>query len=179
MTPPCRGRVRLTLMPSNFHCLPLRRSSTVRLPFFRPSSRRSCPSRPDSPTASTLAIRVARFSNSARSAGVPGSACSFGPGDAITGFVGSATAIGRLSAPANTVRRPSVSIRTDISAPTRLRLCARSLPISRLLPESPTSAFGALATTVPSASRTTMSRSRSDVRPFASRSSCVPPTATL
>ncbi len=47
--------------------------------------------------------------------------CSSGgrPGDAV--------AIGRLSAPANTVTRPSVSIRTDISAPTRLRLSAPHL----------------------------------------------------
>ena len=36
----------------------------------------------------------------------------------------------------------------------------------------------ALATMVPSASRTTMSRMRSDVRPFASRSICVPPIST-
>ena len=43
----------------------------------------------------------------------------------------------------------------------------------------PTSAFGALATTVPSASRTTMSRKRNEVRPFSSRSICVPPTVTV
>ena len=42
-------------------------------------------------------------------------------------IVADAVAIGRLSAPANTVTRPSVSIRTDISAPTRLRLCGAHL----------------------------------------------------
>ena len=47
------------------------------------------------------------------------------------------------------------------------------------MPEMPTSAFGALATTVPSASRTTMSRRRKEVRPFSSRSIWVPPTATV
>ena len=47
------------------------------------------------------------------------------------------------------------------------------------MPEMPTSAFGALATTVPSASRTTMSRKRREVRPFSSRSICVPPTVTV
>ena len=90
-----------------------------------------------------------------------------------------AVAIGRLLAPANTVTRPSVSIRTDNSAPTRLRLYARTLPVSRPVPEMPTSAFGAVATTVPSASRTTMSRKRNDVRPFSSRSIWVPPTDTV
>ena len=47
------------------------------------------------------------------------------------------------------------------------------------MPERPTSAFGALATTVPSASRTTMSRRRKEVRPFSSRSIWVPPTTTV
>jgi len=39
--------------------------------------------------------------------------------------------------------------------------------------------LGALATTVPSASRTTMSRNRNDANPFSSRSICVPPTTTV
>ena len=43
------------------------------------------------------------------------------------------------------------------------------------MPEMPISAFGALATTTPSASRTTMSRMRTEVRPCSSRSICVPP----
>ncbi len=55
---------------------------------------------------------------------------------------GAATAIGRLSAPANTVRRPSASIRTAISAPTRLRLCARSWPNNRLLSGKPDFGLG-------------------------------------
>jgi hypothetical protein len=78
---------------------------------------------------------------------------------------------GRLLPPANTVTWLSDSIRTAISAPTRLSRSARMRPVNRPVPEMPTSAFGALATTVPSASRTTMSRMRSDVRPLASRSS--------
>ena len=96
-----------------------------------------------------------------------------GPGaaDAVTN--------GRLLAPAKTVTLLSGSMRTCISAPTRLSRSARTRPVNRPEPETPTSAFGALATTVPSASRTTMSRMRSAVRPLASRSSCVPPTSTL
>ena len=85
---------------------------------------------------------------------------------------------GRLLLPANTVILLSGSIRTAISAPTRLRRSARMRPVIRPVPEMPTSAFGALATMVPSGSRTTMSRMRSAVRPLASRSSCVPPTST-
>ena len=92
---------------------------------------------------------------------------------------GGAVAIGRLSAPANTVTWPSRSMRTAILAPTRLRLSARTWPLNRAVPESPTSALGALATTVPSASRTTMSRSRKVGRPFSSRSIWVPPTSTV
>ena len=92
---------------------------------------------------------------------------------------GNAVAIGRLSAPANTVTSPSFSMRTAVSAPTRLRLTARTLPDSRLMPERPISAFGALATTVPSASRTTMSRRRNEVWPVSSRSIWVPPTMTV
>ncbi len=85
---------------------------------------------------------------------------------------------GRLLPPANTVTLLSGSMRTAISAPTRLSRSARMRPVNRPEPEMPTSAFGALATTVPSASRTTMSRMRSDVRPLASRSSWVPPSST-
>ena len=51
-------------------------------------------------------------------------------------------------------------------------------PLSRLSPETCTSAFGALATIVPSASRTTMSRMRTAVPPLSVRSICVPPTST-
>ena len=72
-----------------------------------------------------------------------------------------AVAIGCLSAPeANTVTAPSCSMRTASAAPTRLRLSARIWPLSRLMPETRISAFGALATMVPSGSRTTMSRTR-------------------
>ena len=85
---------------------------------------------------------------------------------------------GRLLLPANTVSLLSNSIRTAISAPTRLSRSARMRPVKSPMPEMPTSAFGALATMLPSASRTTMSRMRSDVCPLASRSSWVPPIST-
>ena len=85
---------------------------------------------------------------------------------------------GRLLLPAKTVTLLSVSIRTAISAPTRLRRSARIRPAIRPEPDNPTSAFGALATIVPCASRTTISRMRSAVRPLTSRSNCVPPTST-
>ncbi len=85
---------------------------------------------------------------------------------------------GRLLLPANTVSLLSDSIRTAISAPTRLSRSARMRPVKSPMPEMPTSAFGALATMLPSESRTTMSRMRSDVRPLASRSICVPPIST-
>ena len=68
-------------------------------------------------------------------------------------------------------------MRTCISAPTRLSRLARTRPVISPEPEKLTSALGALATISPWASRTTMSRMRSAVRPLASRSSCVPPTA--
>jgi hypothetical protein len=62
-------------------------------------------------------------------------------------------------------------------ASTRRKLSARGLAMSKLVPEIQTSAFGATATFAPlTASRSTMSRRRSAVRPDASRSSCVPPT---
>ena len=54
-------------------------------------------------------------------------------------------------APAKTVSLLSSSIRTAISAPTKLKLSARIRPNKRLRPEMPSSALGALATTVPSA----------------------------
>jgi hypothetical protein len=70
-------------------------------------------------------------------------------------------------------------MRTDISAPTKLRLRARNCQCSNADPEIPTSAFGALATTVPSGARTTMSRNRNEGLPSSSRSSWVPPTETV
>ena len=56
-TPPACGRVRLRLMSWKVHCLPLRWSSTVRLPFLRPSSLRS---RPSSPVAPSLSIQASK-----------------------------------------------------------------------------------------------------------------------
>ena len=73
---------------------------------------------------------------------------------------------------------PSGSIRTARAAPTRLRLSARIWPLNRLKPETWISAFGALATTVPSGSRTTISRTRTAAPPFSVRSIWVPPTST-
>src|SRR5262249_60315404 len=52
---------------------------------------------------------------------------------------------GRLLLPANTVTLLSGSIRTCISAPTRLSLWARTRPVRRPVLETPTSALGALA----------------------------------
>ena len=73
---------------------------------------------------------------------------------------------------------PSGSMRTARAAPTRLRLSARIWPLNRLKPETWISAFGALATTVPSGSRTTISRTRTAAPPFSVRSNWVPPTST-
>ena len=53
-----------------------------------------------------------------------------------------------------TVIWPSGSMRTDNSAPTRPTAERAHAPLSRLLPENRHSAFGALAATAPSASRT-------------------------
>ena len=86
-------------------------------------------------------------------------------------------ASGRRAAPVDTDTRPSASTRIASSAPTRLRRSARGLPLNRLALESPTSAFGALAISVPSRSRTLMSRMRMAARPCSSRSSTVPPTS--
>ena len=55
----------------------------------------------------------------------------------------------------------------------RVVWAARGRPVSRLKPEMPTSARGALATTAPSVSRMTMSRMRSAMRPFAFQSPSV------
>src|SRR6185312_17085296 len=48
---------------------------------------------------------------------------------------------GRLLPPAKTVTLLSDSIRTAISAPTRLRRSARMRPVNRPVPETPTSAL--------------------------------------
>ena len=165
----------------------------------RPISARS---RPSSPLASRLSIQASSTAKSgtplrvtadaAGGVGVPGTGGAAAPSAAARSSFAAAGAgpespgaaladavtKGRLLPPAKTVTLLSDSIRTAISAPTRLRRSARMRPVSRPVPETPTSAFGALATTVPSASRTTMSRMRSDVRPFASRSIWVPPIST-
>ncbi len=184
-TPPPRGRSRLSVMSRNDQRLPVRVSSTVRLPSLSPSSRNSWPSRPDSPMPSIHDNSAAKMSLVCR-AGAAGAGVATPPvGDvaasapltaAATGAA--AVAIGCLLAPAKTVTSPSCSMRTAISAPTRLRLSARMWPLSRLMPETRTSALGALATTVPSGSRTTMSRMRTAAPPFSVRSICVPPTST-
>ena len=189
-------------MSRNVQCLPVRASSTVRFPFLSPSSFRSWPSRPVSPIASiqdrNAGKDVARTMRGSRtqSGDSPWGKRSLrprrrpplhgsilllagGPQHAAAAVAGTAAvAIGCLSAPAKIVTPPSCSIRTAISAPTRLRLSARIWPRNRLSPETRTSAFGALATTVPSVSRTTMSRMRTAVPPSSVRSICVPPTST-
>ncbi len=188
--PPPFGRVTLRSILVNVHCLPLRASSTVRLPPLRPISVRS---RPSSPLASRLSIQASSAAKSGRPAR-PVAPAAGAAGAAATGAavlsedsvvpvmtgVEDAEAVtkGRCLLPANTVTLLSDSMRTAISAPTRLSRSARMRPVIRPVPETPTSAFGALATIVPSASRTTMSRMRNAVRPLASRSSWVPPTST-
>ena len=88
-------------------------------------------------------------------------------------------ASGLAVSPADTVTWPSGVIRTASSASTRLRLSARSRPIRSAVPDSFTSAFGAVATMTWSRSRTTMSRMRTAIRIRPARSICVPPTATV
>ena len=67
-TPPRRGRVTLRLMFSNVHCLPLRRSSTVRLPLLRPISRQVRPSSPLAPSRSIQASIAGEIGMSLRAA---------------------------------------------------------------------------------------------------------------
>ena len=182
-TLPGRGRFRLRLMSRNVQRLPLRWSSTTRFPFLRPSSLKSRPSRPAAPSPSIQASKAVRSGIMPRALGCGTDANSVIEGaDASParngGCAADAVTSGWLLVPANTVTRPSGSIRTCISAPTKLNRLARTFPVMMSLPDTPTSALGALATTTPWASRTTMSRTRSAVRPLASRSSCAPPTLT-
>ena len=195
--PPSLGRVTLRSMLVNVHCLPLRSSSTVRLPPLRPISVRSRPSRAPASRLSIQASSAARSGTPPRMVGAAAAGTRVAAGttrviaaarsrfadaraDAATAGLEAAEAVtnGRLSPPAKIVTVLSDSMRTAISAPTRLSRSARIRPVNRPQPDTPTSAFGALATTVPSASRTTMSRMRSDTRPLASRSSWVPPSTT-
>ena len=174
---PERGRVRLRWMFSNFDWWPLRTSSTTRLPLLRPISVRSPPSRPSAPRLSSQARKLAKPScrlrlSPLRESGGAGVAVD-GPTDASDAVVVS----GRRAAPVDTDTRPSASTRIASSAPTRLRRSARGVPLNRLALESPTSAFGALAISAPSRSRTLMSRMRMAARPCSSRSSTVPPTS--
>ena len=92
---------------------------------------------------------------------------------------GGGAASAGLPAPASMLTSPFGSMRSAISAPIRLSRSVCTRPVRRLMSLTPTSAFGALATTVPCASRTTISRRRSAERPTSSRSSRVPPTSTL
>ena len=94
-------------------------------------------------------------------------------------FEATPVASGLAVSPADTVTWPSGVIRTASSASTRLRLSARSRPIRSAVPDSFTSAFGAVATTAWSRSRTTMSRIRTAIRIRPARSICVPPTSTV
>ena len=61
MPPPC-GRSTLRLISWKVQCLPVRSSSTVRLPFLSPSSRKSWPSSPVSPMPSIQDNSAARIS---------------------------------------------------------------------------------------------------------------------
>ena len=152
-TPPPRARSTLRLMSRNVQRLPVRSSLTVRFPFLRPSSRRSWPSRPLSPMASIqrqqageqLARPTRRRQLFRGRDGSRGSRAQRRSGrlrhpvparsgrDRVAAAAGTAAvAIGCLSAPAKMVTPPSCSMRTAISAPTRLRLSARIWPRSRL-----------------------------------------------
>ncbi len=168
-------------MFSNRDWRPLRRSSTTRLPLFNPTSVRSPPS---SPRVLRLSIQPSKAAKLAPELPTAGAGVGETSPALIAGAAGSAeastgeTAIGRLSAPANTVILPSVCTRNASSAPTRLTLSNRGRPRSRLTVENPASAFGALATMVPSSSRSTMSRMRTAMRLFSSSSMTVPPIST-
>ena len=151
-TPPPLGRRRLRLIFSKVHLLPRCWSSTTRLPFFRPISLRFCPSRP---------VRL-RLSSQSRPASNPFCVVSGAVRPRLVrarapdaGNVGARpaslleatpVASGLAVSPAETVTWPSGVMRTASSASTRLRLSARSRPISSAVPESFTSAFGAVAT---------------------------------
>ena len=181
ITPPCAGRCRLALMRSKVQRLPLRLSSTIRLPFLRPSSPRSWPSRPLAPSASIQASTPAKFWKPARTRAWRQRRLGRRLGRRRCGL----HRRGR-----RTRDRPLVGagkhdhaavgfdahrhFRADQIEALRAHLAAK-----QPMPESPTSAFGALATMVPSASRTTTLSRRSEVRPFSSRSICVPPTVTV
>ena len=184
-TPPPLGRRMLRLILSNVHLLPRCWSSTTRLPFLRPISFRFCPSRP---------VRL-RLSSQSRPASNP--FCVVSGAVATAPCAGTVTWRGNVGAmpasrfeatpvasgfavsPADTVTWPSGVIRTASSASTRLRLSARSRPIRSAVPDSFTSAFGAVATMTWSRSRTTISRMRTAIRIRPARSICVPPTATV
>ena len=88
-TPPSLGRVRLRLISAKDHRLPVRVSSTTRLPFFTPISVRSPPSGPSASSASSQPSSVAQTSGEfcAPAAPVPPRAGVFGgaPG-AFLGF---------------------------------------------------------------------------------------------
>ena len=134
--PPSFGRVTLRSIFANVHCFPLRWSSTVRLP---PLSPISVSSRPSNAPTSRLSIQA---SNAAKS-GMPvrpaeGVGKGGADGTAMKAFdlpaveparsgvaVADAVTNGRLLLPAKTVSLLSASIRTAISAPTKLRRSAR------------------------------------------------------
>jgi hypothetical protein len=136
-------------------------SSTTSLPFFRPISLRFCPSSP-------LKLRLSSQFNPAKSvpgvlrpSGITGAAAVWDSPDGDIGCEGAMpdgdggvdgradatpVASGLALSPAETVTCPSGVIRTASSASTRLRLSARSCPVNSAMPDSLTSAFGALAT---------------------------------
>ena len=206
-TPPAFGRFRFRLICVNFHSVPSRRSSMVRLPLAMPISLSAWPSKP--PVAGSQP-ELAELVDPGEQRGEIGRNAAFGhrlkrenracraalcrtpldapmamaPGRRATALRSIAPArsgakvTNGCSPPTSTLICPSGSIRIVMLASTRRKLSARGLANSRLAPEIPTSALGATATVAPQASRSTMSRSRNAVRPCASRSSWVPPTST-
>src|SRR5947209_11136692 len=140
--PPPFGRVTLRSILVNVHCLPLRWSSTVRLPPCNPISVSSRPSSPLASRRSIQAISAARLGTLLRTlAGAAGArgAAEAGGSDlaaaaARSAFAGErigcdgagaeaaeAVTKGRLLLPAKTVSLLSDSLRTALSAPTNVK----------------------------------------------------------
>ena len=168
-TPPVCGRRRFSVMLLKVEVLPRCWSSITSVPFLRPISLRFWPSSP-------VRLRLSSHSSPARrplgdgfsaagtggvgsawtsGATCPGGSDSDGPDGTgmVGGMTGGATrgvatpvASGRALSPVETVTSPSGMMRTASTASTRLRLSARSRPISIAGTDNLTSALGALAT---------------------------------
>src|SRR3977135_929842 len=112
--PPPLGRVTLRSILVNVHCLPLRWSSTVRLPPLRPIS---VSSRPSKPPASRLSIQAISAANS----GTPPRAVGTVEGAGAANGVGAAVVIGATSLAGDKVA-PAMTGVEDADAVTKGRL---------------------------------------------------------